>query len=167
MEILRFKRKVREMVIWEWHYFEHATWYLLECLSTFHCEILWFSLGAQNTFIYLQGLRRGIDLCPFIWSNVYISVTYLYFLYIMCHDLSIALNCSTSCQLFVWINTDNVFINLKLTTVLGWLNFRFCLMLQSLRYNLQSDTFNLIVWSVEKYWPNLSCSFYSLIYGKT
>ena len=72
------------------------------------------------------------------------------FLYIMCHDLSIALNCSTSCQLFVWINTDNVFINLELTTVLGWLNFSFCLMLQSLRYNLQSDTFNLIVWSVEK-----------------
>ena len=155
MEILRFKRKVREMVIWEWHNFEHATWYLLECLTTtFHCEILWFSLGAQNSLTYLQGLQRGIDyLCLFMSSNVYISVTYLNifnFSYLMCHGLSIVLNCNTWCQLFVWIQTDSVFINLKLTTVLGWLNFSFCLMLQTLRYNLQSDTFNLIVWSVEK-----------------
>ena len=156
MELLRFKRKVREMVIWEWQLFWTCNLIFIGSVWRRHfiVKFLWFSLGAQNSFTYLQGLQRGIDyLCLFMSGNVYIIVTYLNifnFSYIMCHDLSIVLNCNTWCQLFVWIQTDSVFINLKLTTVLGWLNFSFSLMLQTLRYNLQSDTFNLIVWSVEK-----------------
>ena len=90
MEILRFKQKVREMVIWEWQLFWTCNLIFIGSVWRRHfiVKFLWFSLGAQNSFTFLQGLQRGIDyLCLFMSGNVYISVTYLNifnFSYISC-----------------------------------------------------------------------------------